>query len=48
MSVSQIRPAWVEVDLDTIGRNIQWFRAFAGERVSIMAIVKANGYGHGA
>ncbi|MGE5483645.1 MAG: alanine racemase [Ignavibacteriales bacterium] len=48
MSLSQIRPAWVEVDLDAIGRNIQRFRRLTGDGVSIMAVVKANGYGHGA
>ena len=36
----------VEIDLDAIGRNIDAVRAKAGVRV--MAVVKADAYGHGA
>lgn len=42
------RPTWVEVDLDCIAHNIAQFRALAGAAVEIMAVVKADGYGHGA
>lgn len=42
------RPAWIEVDLGAIRRNV----TRVGERLTpgtqTMAIVKANGYGHGA
>ncbi len=37
---------WVEIDLDTIENNIRYIHQLTG--VQIMAIVKANGYGHGA
>jgi alanine racemase len=37
---------WVEVDLNAIRGNIQYFLAHTW--VQIMAIVKANAYGHGA
>ena len=39
---------WAEIDLDAIAFNIQAFRRHIGERVRLMAVVKANAYGHGA
>jgi alanine racemase len=41
-------PAWVEVDLDAIARNVTAIKRHVGDRVIVMAVVKANGYGHGA
>jgi len=38
---------WVEIDVAALGRNIQAFRAIIPEQTSIMAVVKANAYGHG-
>ena len=38
------RPTWVDVDLDAIRHNA---RVLTPERVALMAVVKANGYGHG-
>jgi len=42
-----MRPAWVEVDLDAIAANL---RQLAGEvsPAQVMAVVKADAYGHGA
>jgi alanine racemase len=37
---------WVEVDLGAIKANVRWVREQAG--VQVMAVVKANAYGHGA
>ncbi|MGH2524864.1 MAG: alanine racemase, partial [Anaerolineales bacterium] len=37
---------WVEVDLPAIQNNLRQMKALAGTRV--MAVVKANAYGHGA
>jgi len=42
------RWAWLEIDLDAIRRNLQRFRRHVGPDVLIMAVVKADGYGHGA
>jgi alanine racemase len=39
-------PTWVEIDLAAIRNNVRQMRALAGTRV--MAVVKANAYGHGA
>ncbi|MCL5291581.1 MAG: alanine racemase [Actinobacteria bacterium] len=42
------RPAWVEVDLDAIRNNVRVVRREIGDGVMVMAVVKADGYGHGA
>ncbi len=39
---------WAEIDLDAIIHNVQAFKAHVGQRVEVMAVVKANAYGHGA
>ncbi|MBI4652582.1 alanine racemase [Candidatus Desantisbacteria bacterium] len=39
--------AWVEINLDNIIFNMQKLRGKVGPDIKIMAIVKANGYGHG-
>ena len=36
------------VDLDALGRNVGRLRSHAGEHAEVMAVVKADGYGHGA
>lgn len=38
---------WVEVDLKAIAANLQSVQQLIGPDVAIMAVVKANGYGHG-
>lgn len=43
-----LRDTIVEIDLDKIAFNIQSLKAMAGNGVSVAAVVKANGYGHGA
>jgi alanine racemase len=40
----RFRPTWVDVDLDAIRHNA---RVLTPEGVALMAVVKANGYGHG-
>jgi alanine racemase len=41
------RPAWLTVALDAITANIAATRSFVGPRAGVMAVVKANAYGHG-
>jgi len=48
MNSFMIRPTRVEIDLNAIAHNIQAIRRKVGGRVKIMAVVKADGYGHGA
>jgi len=41
------RPAWAEIDLGAIERNARTLRAIVAP-AELCAVVKANGYGHGA
>ena len=43
-----IRPTWARVNLDSLAANFQFVRAHVNPKVRIMAVVKANAYGHGA
>ncbi len=43
-----LRPAWVEVDLGAIEHNTRQLVDLVGRGVAMMAMVKANAYGHGA
>ncbi len=43
-----LRPAYLEVDLDALAYNIRNIKKRLGQDVELMAIVKADGYGHGA
>ena len=38
---------WAEIDLDAIAHNVTAIKRLVGERVKVMAVVKANAYGHG-
>ncbi|TMV50995.1 alanine racemase [Paenibacillus mesophilus] len=42
------RPTWVEVSLDALRHNIQAFRQALPADMNLMAVVKADAYGHGA
>jgi alanine racemase len=50
MQRSQNYSTWVEVDLEAIENNVAWItrRVSAAAGAQVMAVVKANGYGHGA
>ncbi|RPJ12422.1 MAG: alanine racemase, partial [Desulfobacteraceae bacterium] len=39
---------WAEVDLKAIAHNIRELRRIADPNSRLMAVVKANGYGHGS
>ncbi|HEY3248716.1 MAG TPA: alanine racemase [bacterium] len=41
------RRTWAEVDLDAIAANVRAIRALLPESCRFMAVVKADGYGHG-
>jgi len=38
---------WAEIDLEAIAHNIKMIKAHLGGSVGLMAVVKANAYGHG-
>lgn len=42
------RPTWAEIDLAALAHNFRVIRDHVGPRVSVLAAVKANAYGHGA
>lgn len=39
---------WTEIDLDAIGQNVRALKNITSRRAKFMAVVKADGYGHGA
>ncbi|MEW6077632.1 MAG: alanine racemase [Thermodesulfobacteriota bacterium] len=39
--------AWAEIDLTAIARNVRSLKNFIGSDCRLMAVVKADGYGHG-
>jgi alanine racemase len=39
---------WAEIDLDAIAHNTRELKRHVGDKTELMAVVKANGYGHGA
>lgn len=42
------RETWIEVNLDAIKKNIRAIRRHIPKQTKIMAVVKANAYGHGS
>lgn len=42
------RPAWIEIDRSAVVHNINEIRNYIGQDKMIMAVVKADGYGHGS
>lgn len=45
---SRGRPTWAEIDLNRLAGNFRAVKAFCGEELQYMAVIKANAYGHGA
>lgn len=43
-----LRPAWTEIDLGCLRRNLQLIRRDLPARVKLLAVVKDEAYGHGA
>ena len=39
---------WAEIDLDAIAANVRSYIHHVGPQVEVIAVVKANAYGHGA
>jgi alanine racemase len=42
------RPTWLEVDLEAIAHNVRRVVEMVGPSVTVLAVLKADGYGHGA
>lgn len=45
---AQYRGTWAEINLDAITANVSLFRKMLPSHKELMAVVKANAYGHGA
>ena len=43
-----LRPTWAEIDLGAIAHNVRVIKDYVGFNTKVMAVVKADGYGHGA
>lgn len=43
-----LRPSWLEIDGNALAGNVRFIKEGIGNNVTLMAVVKANGYGHGA
>jgi alanine racemase len=48
VSVLEKSLTWAEIDLDAIAHNVRGIKEHVGPQVQVMAVVKADGYGHGA
>jgi alanine racemase len=48
MTTQPMRPTWVEVDINALASNVRALKQIVGDNVALMAVVKADGYGHGA
>jgi Alr-MurF fusion protein len=46
--VQPTRPSWLEVDLEALASNVRSLKKLVGDQVALMAVVKADAYGHGA
>lgn len=44
---SYVRRSWVEIDLSQIKRNYELYKKNIPQATSVMAVIKANAYGHG-
>ena len=40
--------AWIEINEDNLTYNIKQFKKFVSPQTNLMAVVKADAYGHGA
>jgi alanine racemase len=47
-AIADRRPTWAEIDLEALAANFQIVKEKVGPDVNVMAVVKANAYGHGA
>ena len=42
------RPTWLNIDMEAIANNVRLTKQMLNDDVALMAVVKANAYGHGA
>lgn len=47
-AIAAMRGAWIQIDLGAIAANVRALREWLPPHTHLMAVVKADGYGHGA
>jgi len=45
---STLRRTWAEIDIDHLAHNFEVIRRHVGGKATLLGVVKADGYGHGA
>ncbi|MHA6250537.1 alanine racemase [Oceanobacillus sp. CAU 1775] len=48
MKSTSFRDTWAEISLSAINQNVRAFKQYINKNSKMMAVVKADGYGHGA
>ncbi len=48
VDLNQIRSVWAEINLDNLAHNMREIRRLTDEKAMVTAVIKADGYGHGA
>lgn len=48
ITMQPLRTTWVEIDKRALAKNTRLIKEHIGQNVTLMAVVKADGYGHGA
>ncbi|KIG13388.1 Alanine racemase [Enhygromyxa salina] len=46
--IVEVRPTWAAIDETALGHNLRTISRHVGPRCRVLAVVKADGYGHGA
>ncbi|PRP93813.1 Alanine racemase [Enhygromyxa salina] len=46
--IVEVRPTWAAIDASALAHNLRRVAAHVGPRCRVLAVVKADGYGHGA
>lgn len=46
--IVEVRPTWAAIDESALAHNLRTVAAHVGPRCRVLAVVKADGYGHGA
>ncbi|HHY91210.1 MAG TPA: alanine racemase, partial [Clostridiales bacterium] len=48
LKLAKTRPVWAEINLDHLAHNMKEIRKLVPKETLVTAVVKADGYGHGA
>ena len=48
INITAQRPTWAQIDLDALASNFHLIQQQVGPVITVLAVVKANAYGHGA